>query len=142
MLSFGRNVRSNNLSPVKATATKNQFRIEMCCRARTEGISTARSTTKRCLSFAFTESLLGQLPATTISLGFSKATFQFVSCVGSGRTYGTAIPFFRRSFETSSGCRGGCGDKELMHEWRDVRKRSSGAEFWYLGLTLGNKASI
>jgi hypothetical protein len=50
----------------------------------TLGISTAKSTPNFNPSFSLTLTLFAQLPASVISLGLSKATFQFVSSVGRG----------------------------------------------------------
>lgn len=59
------------------------FKIKV--EAHTSGISTARSTPHPLPSFPFTLHLLAQLPTKKMSEGFSKATFQFVSSVGSGK---------------------------------------------------------
>ena len=70
----------------------------------TDGISTATSTSYFVESLPLTAVLVAQLPARSISDGFSNETFQFVSSVGSGRTYGTSTPSLERVREACRGC--------------------------------------
>ena len=77
-----------------------------------------------------------------ISDGFSKDTFQFVSSVGRGSGYGTAMPLLRSERAASRGCCKAIGGRELRNEWRVRRKRSRGGIREFFGRTLGNRASI
>lgn len=86
--------------------------------------------------------LLAQLPTSVISEGLSKDTFQFVSSVGRGSEYGTAMPLSRSERAASSGCWGAVGRRELRNEWSVRRKRSRGGIREFFGRTLGNRASI
>lgn len=95
---------------------------------RTDGIATATSTSNLIESFAFTAVLVAQLPARTISVGASNATFQLTSSVGSGRMYGTAMFFLDTVRDAWSGCCGGVGCISMRTLWRESRKASSGWE--------------
>jgi hypothetical protein len=84
-----------------------------------------------------------QLPTTVISSlpGAVNATFQFVSLVGRGRTYGIDTPF-RNCFGASSGWVGAIEGTEVRYVCNVVNKDTSGGGYDCEGRTFGRRESI